>query len=58
LRLCAALHEARGFAFGEVIADRSVALGHCDGAVARLFVDRASDLGSACASLKDSVWEK
>ena len=38
-RLCAALHKARGFAFAEGIADRSVALGHRDGAVARLFVD-------------------
>ena len=45
LRLCAALHEAQGFAFGGVIADRSVALGHCDGAVALVFVDTASDLG-------------
>jgi hypothetical protein len=56
--LRAVLHAARGFAFGEVSADRSVPFGHCDGGVARLFVDRASDLGSAWASLKDSVWEK
>jgi len=56
LRLRAALYEARSYVFGEVIADRSVALGHRDGAVARLPVDRASDLGPARASLKDAVW--
>ena len=32
--MCAVLHEAQGFAFDEVFPDRSVALGHCDGAVA------------------------
>jgi hypothetical protein len=58
LRLRAVQHAARGFAFGEVFHDRSVALGHCDGGVARLVVDRASDLGSARASLKDLVWAK